>query len=69
MRVRITSAFYACAPEGHTVHRHVQGDIVTGRVAEMALADKAGEPLDAIMLEHKIVSPDEKKTRRKRAAA
>lgn len=32
---------YACAPEGHTVQRFRMGDVLTGRAAEMALADDA----------------------------
>jgi hypothetical protein len=34
---------YRCAPEGHTTVRHLRGQRVTGRVAEMALRDGVGE--------------------------
>ena len=32
---------YRCAPQGHTVETFKVGTIVTGQVAEWALADKA----------------------------
>lgn len=32
---------YKCAPNGHTVETFPEGGIVTGQVAEWALADKA----------------------------
>jgi len=39
---------YACAPDGHTTIRYKAGDVVTGKAAELALADgaafEAGEP-------------------------
>lgn len=34
---------YKCAPEGHTTLAFKEGEEVTGKVAEMALADKAGK--------------------------
>jgi hypothetical protein len=60
MQVRITAPVYKCAPEGHTVFRYQQGDIVTGRVADLALSDGAGQVI-AHDLETKITPPAEKK--------
>ena len=34
---------YKCAPEGHTTIAYKEGEEVTGLVADMALADKAGK--------------------------
>lgn len=34
---------YRCAPEGHTVVVFLRGQRVTGRVAEMAIADGAAK--------------------------
>ena len=45
MQVRITVPLYKCAPEGHTVMSYREGVIVTGRAAQMALADNAAEVL------------------------
>jgi hypothetical protein len=42
MTVIITRT-YKCAPEGHTTLTFKEGDEVTGTVADMALADKAGK--------------------------
>jgi hypothetical protein len=33
---------FVCAPEGHTTLRFKAGDVVTGKVAELALAADAG---------------------------
>lgn len=63
MKVQISIPVYACAPEGHTVLRFMHGAVVTGRAAEMALADKAGEVIGAPVLETKVTPPDEKKKR------
>lgn len=44
MKAKITSKEgYRCAPEGHTVVRFGFGEIVTGKVAEWALADGAAK--------------------------
>lgn len=40
MRVILTRP-YACAPDGHTVIRFETGEVLVGRVAEMAIADGA----------------------------
>jgi hypothetical protein len=46
MRVQITKeGGYACAPHGHTVERFERLSIVTGRVAECAVADGAGKAM------------------------
>ena len=44
MQVEITQV-YRVAPEGHTTYTYQPGDIVTGLVAELALADKVGKKL------------------------
>lgn len=38
---------YRCAPEGHTVESYKAGDVVTGRVAELALQDGAAKRIRA----------------------
>lgn len=61
MKIKLIRA-YSCAPEGHSVIRFEAGAIITGRAAEMALADGAG--LEAGIpepLETKITPPDETK--------
>lgn len=67
MQVRISIPVYNVAPEGHTVHSYTEGMIVTGRAAELALADKAGV-LVSELLETKIVAPAETKSRKRRGA-
>jgi len=43
MGVKITKkGGYKCAPEGHTVTIIPEGTVVDGKVAEWAIADKAG---------------------------
>lgn len=43
MKVEITKeGGYNCAPRGAVVEHFPKGEIVTGQVAEWALADKAG---------------------------
>ena len=44
MQVKLTRD-YSCAPEGHTIVRYSEGDVLEGRAAEMALSDKAGKKL------------------------
>ena len=57
---------YRCAPEGHTVVSFPAGSIVTGKVAEWALADKAASRMfDAP--ETKVTPPTETKKRKPRA--
>jgi len=65
MQVRITVPLYKCAPEGHTVMSYREGVIVTGRAAQMALADNAGEVLGEPR-ETKITPPPETKAKRAR---
>lgn len=46
MQAKITKIDgYMCAPEGHTVQTFALGRIVSGPVAEMAVADGAAEAL------------------------
>ena len=40
MQARITRP-YSCAPEGHTTLHFAPGSLVTGRTAELAIADGA----------------------------
>jgi hypothetical protein len=49
MKARILRA-WACAPEGHTVVRFDANAIVTGRIAELALAD-------GVAIEHRAIEP------------
>ena len=65
MQVRITIPLYKCAPDGHTVLSYPEGFIVTGRAAQMALADQAGEALGEAH-ETKITPPPETKAKRAR---
>lgn len=68
MKVILTRA-YACAPEGHTVHKFEQGAMVEGRVAELAIADGAGVEVSAMApLEIKISPPPEAKAPAKKRA-
>lgn len=53
---------YACAPEGHTVVKFKAGDEVTGKAAELALADGAAFEAPGMGdLETKVEEPDETK--------
>lgn len=70
MDVKITKAGgYLCAPSGHTVMHFLEGQIVNGRVAYLALADGAGIEINmtkAADLEHKVEPPVEMKKPRGR---
>lgn len=58
---------YRCAPEGHTVVLFPLGAVVTGKVAEWALADRAASRMfDAP--ENKVKGPTETKAKRTRKA-
>jgi len=65
MEAKITKeGGYLCAPAGHTVMHFLLGQIVNGRVAELALADGAAVPIStvkAVDLERKITVPPEAK--------
>ena len=69
MQARITRP-YSCAPEGHTTLHFAPGALVTGRTAELAIADGAAiiEPThsQASPLEIKITPPAETKRKRGR---
>jgi len=69
MKVKIT-AFqgYQCCPEGHTAVMFPFGSIVTGQVAEWALADKAGQRMFDPVNETKVTPPTEAKALRKTKA-
>ena len=43
MKAKITKQSYRCAPDGHTTVTVVLNELVYGKVAEMAIADKAAE--------------------------
>lgn len=65
----ILSRAYACAPDGHTVHRYEAGETLHGRAAEFALADGAGIEVSAMEpLETKITPPTETKAPAKKRA-
>jgi hypothetical protein len=66
MQARIIIPVYHCAPDGHTTFSFKEGEIVSGRAAEMALADHAGEAIGLPDLETKIEPPSETKAPRKR---
>lgn len=56
---------FSIAPEGHTVFHYKTGEEVTGKIAELALADNAAiEITDIVPLEKKIEYPTETKSRR-----
>jgi hypothetical protein len=46
---------YSCAPDGHTTYHFKAGDTLTGRAAEMALADeKAFNPVEETKVQPKL---------------
>ena len=70
MNAKITKqGGYLCAPLGHTVMHFHEGQIVSGIVAELALADGAAVAINmmrAADLERKVVPPVETKRPRGR---
>jgi len=65
MQAKITATYgYKCAPDGHTVLNFANGQIVSGKVAEMAVEDGAAETIEIGPVETKIETPSETKTRR-----
>lgn len=65
MQAKITAAYgYKCAPDGHTVLNFANGQIVSGRVAEMAVEDGAAVAIETGPVETKIAPPSETKVRR-----
>ena len=65
----IKSGGYLCAPQGHTVMHFHEGQIVSGLVAELAVADGAAVPINmtrAADLETKVEPPIESKKPRGR---
>jgi len=70
MRAKITKPDgYLCCPEGHTAVRYMAGTIVTGQVAEWAVADKAASRMFNPVEETKVTPALETKgPRRKRKA-
>lgn len=60
------SGGYLCAPEGHSEVLFPMGTIVTGQVAEWALADHAAQRMFDPVAKKKVVTP--KETKRKRNA-
>lgn len=64
MKAVITRDF-SIAPEGHTVYHYKTGDKVSGKVAEVAVANQAAlEIADIETLETKISPPQETKAKR-----
>lgn len=44
-KAKITADEYKCCPDGHTEVTFAKGDVVTGQIAEWALADRAASRL------------------------
>lgn len=57
---------YKCAPQGHTVETFAEGIVVTGKVAEWALADRAASRMFDPVAETKVTPPNEAKAKRGR---
>lgn len=67
MQAKITrKGGYKCAPNGHTVQTYPEGEVVTGQVAEWALADKAASRMFDPREETKVTPPPETKAKRGR---
>lgn len=65
MQAKITATYgYKCAPDGHTVLNFGNGQIVSGKIAEMAVEDGAAESIEVGPVETKIAPPSETKARR-----
>lgn len=65
MQAKITATYgYKCAPDGHTVLNFANGQIVSGKVAEMAVEDGAAEAIEVGPVETKIAPPSETKARK-----
>lgn len=54
---------YRCAPSGSVVQTFATGDIVQGKVAEWAIADKAAQRMFDPREATKVVAPPETKKR------
>ena len=54
---------YRCAPRGAVIEHFAAGSIVTGQVAEWALADHAAQRMFDPREETKVVAPSETKKR------
>jgi len=68
MRAKITKTDgYDCCPEGHTAVHFACGSIVTGQVAEWAVADRAASAMFDPVLETKITPPLKTKRPKSRA--
>lgn len=67
MQAKITAIYgYKCAPDGHTVLNFPNGQIVSGKVAEMAIEDGAADAIETGPSEIKITPPAEVKKGRPR---
>lgn len=67
MKAKITNPLgYRCAPEGHTVVHFAAGVIVTGKIAEWALADHAAQRMFEPREETKVVTAPETKAKRRK---
>lgn len=61
-RAKITDKYgFKCAPNGYKVESFPFGSIVTGKVAEWAIADKAASAMFDPREEAKVTGPDETK--------
>lgn len=69
MRAKITKTEgYRCAPNGAIVEVFPEGTVVTGKVAEWALADRAASAMFDPVKERKITPPTEAKAKPKKKA-
>lgn len=57
---------YKCAPKGHTVVVIPEGEIVTGKIAKWAIADRAGRAMFDPRKETKVTPPKETKRKTKK---
>jgi len=57
---------YQCAPDGHTIVTYPAGMVVTGQVAEWALADHKAARMFDPRTETKVTGPTDTKARGKR---
>jgi hypothetical protein len=69
MQAKITATYgYKCAPDGHTVLNFANGQIVSGKVAEMAVEDGAAVAIEVGPIDTKITPPAETKSRRMKSS-
>lgn len=60
---------FECAPDGHTVVVFRFGEIVSGQVAEWAIAARAGSAMFDPREDTKVVQPPEVKAKKRRKSS